>query len=85
MSSISWTETELMDWSSSYARGYIAAPFFLMVGYLVVCIQELASNKSLISPENEQKKGSFKQPGVQENQLGNPGAGNKYEIGEGGS
>jgi hypothetical protein len=79
-----------MDWKASYARGYIAAPFFLLLGYLVLTILEIVKDKSWVSPDSEKSTAEFVQPqdqgqGQGGQAYGNPQSGNKYEIGGGGS
>jgi hypothetical protein len=77
-----------MDWKDSYARGYIAAPFFLFLGYLVLIILEIVKDKSWVSPDSEKSTAEFVQPQAQGQggqAYGNPHGGNKYEIGGGGS
>jgi hypothetical protein len=75
-----------MPWKSSYVRGYIAAPFFLLMGYLVLIILEIVKDKSWVSPDSEKSTAEFVQPqsqGQGGQSYGNPHSANKYEIGGG--
>jgi hypothetical protein len=79
-----------MAWKVSSARGYIAAPFCLLFGYLVLTIFEIVKDKSWVSPDSEKPTSEFVQPqdhgqGQGGQAYGNPQSGNKYEIGGGGS